>query len=107
MLSIPFFPQGANGATPGASAFVAATTSVQQIMLPFVSPVAVSIRIVVKGTSAIAWSEGIATGLTMGNGVVMLANTVEVFTIPPGVDRISVIADAAGSNVYLNVGDGE
>ncbi|CAB3782101.1 hypothetical protein [Paraburkholderia fynbosensis] len=102
-----FQPRGAQGATPAAQAQIAVTTSVQQINLPAVPVQGGTMRMVVDGSANIAWSYGVSASLSMTNGVPMLANTIETFTVPDGVTQLSVIGAAAGSTLRIVVGDGQ
>jgi len=103
----PFQPRGATGTTPTANASLAVTASVQQITIPAVSNDGGTMRIVVSGTQEIAWSYGVSSGLSLSNGVSMLANTVESFAIPGGITQLSVVAAATGSTIRVHVGDGQ
>jgi len=103
----PFQPRGATGTTPTANASLAVTASVQQITIPTVSNDGGTMRIVVSGTQEIAWSYGVSSGLSLSNGVSMLANTVESFAIPGGITQLSVVAAATGSTIRVHVGDGQ
>lgn len=103
-MEFAFQPAGAQGATPTASTTLAVTTSVAQLTLP-VWPQAKSLRLVNNGAAAIAWSYGVSANLSMTNGVVMLPNTVETFSIPPGTTQLSVIG-AAASSFSASVGEG-
>lgn len=101
-----FQPRGASGTTPNAQTNIAVTASVQQLTLPPIPQEGGSMRIVVDGTSNIAWSFGVSSGLTIGNGVHMLANTVEAYSIPGGVTQLSVIGASTGSTMRVIIGDG-
>lgn len=103
----PFQPIGATGTTPTASTALAVTASVQQITLPAVPRDGGSMRIVVDGTSNIAWSYGVSSSLTMSNGTSMLANTVETFSLPGGTTQLSVIGVSTGSTIRVSVGNGQ
>jgi hypothetical protein len=97
----------ASGA-PTAQQNVAVTTGVQQVNLP--SPAVFdnqTVRLVVDGSANIAWCCGNNSSLTMNNGVHMLANTVETFSVPVGTTQLSVIGAAAGSTFRVFVGDGQ
>lgn len=102
-MEFAFQPTGAQGTTPAASTSLAVTTSVQQLTLP--TYVGQSMRLVNNGDSAIAWAYGVSSGLTMGNGVVMLPGTVEVFTVPPGTTQLSVIGASTGSTLVAHIGE--
>lgn len=103
----PFQPRGASGNPPAAQASIAVTTAVQQLTLPQIPSEGGSMRIVVDGTANVAWSFGVVAGLTMNNGLPMLANTVESFSIPAGVTQLSVVGSATGSTIRVVVGDGQ
>lgn len=103
----PFQPRGAVGTTPNTQVNIAVTSAVQQVNLPVLPSEGVSMRVVVDGTQGIAWSYGSSSGLTVGNGVYMLPNTVEVFNLPPSVTQLSVIAAASGSTLRVILGDGQ
>lgn len=62
-------------------------------------------RFIVDGTSTLAWCYGTNANLTAANGVAMLANSCEVFSIPVGVTVISAIG-TAGSTLRICPGDG-
>jgi hypothetical protein len=102
-----FQPRAANQTPPRTQVNGAVTAAVTQINLtdsPFETEC--SARFVVDGAQSVAWAYGAQAGLTTGNGVFMLANSVEVFTIPAGITQISVIAAATGSTLRITVGDG-
>lgn len=103
----PFQPRGATGTTPAANVSLAVTAAVQQITIPPVPAEGGTMRIVVSGTQEIAWSYGVSSGLSLSNGVAMLANTIESFSIPGGVTQLSVVAAATGSTIRVHVGDGQ
>ena len=107
MLVSAFTPRGANPNPPVAQVNVGVTAAVQQINLqnaPYANETVA--RFVVNGTVAIAWCYGAQAGLTTSNGVLMLGNTVEVFSIPKDVTQISCIAGGVGSTLSIIVGDG-
>ena len=99
-----FQPAGAQGTTPTASTRVVVATAVQQLTLPLFS--GKTMRLVNEGTSPIAWSYGVSSGLTLANGTKMLPNTIETFTLPSGITQLSVVADVAGSIFTASVGEG-
>jgi hypothetical protein len=101
-----FQPDGSFNPTPTCSTSVAVTTAVQQLTLPASLVQNGTMRLLVSGTAQIAWCYGANNNLTMGNGLNMLANTVETFGIPTGVTQISVIGASTGSTVYASVGVG-
>ncbi|WP_257834541.1 hypothetical protein [Burkholderia glumae] len=102
-----FQPRGAQGTTPAATTNIAVTASVQQLALPSTTAESTTMRLTNSGTQTVFWSYGAASGLTVSNGVPVLANTVEEFTVPGGVSQISVIASATGSTLYATLGDGQ
>lgn len=103
----PFQPSGANVDPPTANTSLAVTASVQQLTIPVIRSGVGTIRIVVSGTQEVAWSFGVAPSLTLTNGVAMLPNTVETFTVPPNVTQISVVAAATGSTIRVHTGYGQ
>jgi hypothetical protein len=104
-MDFAFQPAGAFGATPAASTSLAVTLVVQQLALP--AFVGQSMRLVNNGTASIAWSFGVSANLSMTNGVVMLPNTAEMFTVPVGTTQLSVIGSAAGTSVLTaSIGEG-
>lgn len=103
----PFQPRGASGTTPTAQTNIAVTAAVQQLTLPAIPAEGCSMRVVVDGTANIAWSYGVSSGLTLDNGVHMLAQTVEVYSVPAGTTQLSVIGAATGSTLRVIVGDGQ
>jgi len=105
--SFSFQARGATGTTPAAQTALAVTAAVQQITLPSAPSEGGTIRVVVDGTQNIAWSYGVSASLNLSNGVHMLANTVETFSVPGGITQLSVIAAATGSTVRVMVGDGQ
>ncbi|MGG2046765.1 hypothetical protein [Burkholderia gladioli] len=102
-----FQPRGAAGATPNSTTNLAVTTAVQQLTLPAVPAEGATLRLVCSGTQTVFWSYGVSSGLTVSNGVPLLANTVEPFFVPGGATQISLIAAATGSTVYATIGDGQ
>lgn len=91
----------------GVQASIAVTAVVQQLDLPAIPAGGGAMRVVVDGTANVAWTYGAVAGLTLNTGVHMLANTVEVFSIPGNVTQLSVIGAAAGSTLRVIVGDGQ
>lgn len=64
-----------------------------------------AVRIVNAGTTSIAMA--FDTTATTTQGMVMLGNTVESFTLPQGVSAISFISlSGAAGTVYVTQGDG-
>jgi hypothetical protein len=103
----PFQPRGAAQTTPTAQVSGAVTASVTQINLPAtVGSDSLNARFCVHGTDPVSWAYGNQSGLTLGNGVFMLPNSVEVFALPPGFSQISVISSGTGSTLRIVVGDG-
>jgi len=102
-----YTPRGANSNPPTAQAQIAVTASQQPLTIPgapFVSDTPA--RFMVDGTVPITWCYGNEAGLTVNNGVPMVANSVELFSIPSNVTQISVIAAGTGSTLRIVVGDG-
>ena len=102
-----FQPRGATGTTPNSTTNLAVTTAAQQLTLPSIPAEGATLRLVCAGTQTVFWSYGASSGLTVSNGVPVLANTVETFFVPGGTTQISLIAAATGSTVYATVGDGQ
>ena len=102
----PFQPRGAVGTTPAGQTSIAVTAAVQQLTLPPVPAEGGSMRLVNAGTQTIYWSYGVSASLSTSNGVPMLPNTVETFSVPGGTTQLSVIAGATGSTLIATVGDG-
>lgn len=105
--TFPFTPRAANTTTPASQVALAVTASVQQMTLPG-APYAseTSARFVVDGTSTIAWCWGSNANLTVNNGCYMLANSIEIFTIPSGITQVSVVSSGTASTLRIVVGDG-
>jgi hypothetical protein len=106
MSRFPFQPRSADQTTPAAQINGAVTASVTQINLPPLGSSAVTARFCVQGTDPVSWAYGSRSGLTLGNGVFMLPNSVEVFSLPPGVTQISAISSGTASTLRIVVGDG-
>lgn len=102
----PFQPRGASGTTPAAQTSIAITAAVQQLTLPPIPAEGCSALITVDGASNVAWSFGVSSGLTLGNGVFLLANTQGAFSIPGGVTQMSVIGASAAGTFRVVIGDG-
>jgi hypothetical protein len=103
----PFQPRGADQTTPTAQVNGGVTASVTQINLPAgFSGTGGHARFCVQGADPVAWAYGSRASLSLGNGVFMLPNSVEVFSIPPGVSQISVISSGTASTMRIVVGDG-
>jgi hypothetical protein len=102
----PFQPRGATGTTPTVQTVLTISAAVQQLTIPPVSPDGGTMRIVVDGSASVAWSYGTSASLTIDNGCHMLGNTVETFSIPPGITQLSVIGSAAVGKFRVTVGDG-
>ena len=92
---------------PTGTASVAVTTSIQQITLPGAPYGGETIgRFVNSGTQTIFWCYGTSASLSVSNGMPMMANTAELFTLPKSITKISVIGPATGSTLYITAGDG-
>jgi len=102
----PFQPRGASGTTPTAQVATTIAATVTTFNIPPMGADGGSILIAVDGTANVAWSYGASTGLTVSNGVFMLANTKETFSIPGGVTQMSVIGASAAGTFRVMVGDG-
>lgn len=104
----PFLPRASNQNPPAGTSNGAVTAAVTQINLPATAPyeTETTARFVNAGSQTVFWCYGTQAGLTAANGVPVLANTVETFTIPAGISTISVIAASTGSTLYITVGDG-
>lgn len=64
-----------------------------------------SIRLVNIGTQTVFVALGTVTS-SVTTSMPILANSVEVFTLPAGITTLSVIAAGTGSTLYATVGDG-
>jgi hypothetical protein len=107
----PFQPRAANQQPPLAQDNIASTTSaVQTLTLTNTAGTGLetecTIRVVNQGTDVTAWCYGTRAGLTLANGILMLPNTVETFSLPAGVTTLSVIGSAGGNTFRVNAGDG-
>lgn len=103
----PFQPRGASGTTPTAQTALVISAAVQQITLPLIPAEGCSMLIAVDGAANVAWSFGASSGLTINNGVFMLANTKEVFGVPGGTLQLSVIGASAAGTFRVTIGDGQ
>jgi hypothetical protein len=104
-----FLPRAANQNPPKSQDVLAATTNaVQTLTLTNTGNVETecTIRVVNQGTDVTAWCFGVQAGLTLANGVFMLPNTVETFTLPQGVSALSVIGSVGGNSLRVIAGDG-
>ena len=63
-----------------------------------------TVRIVNSGSAAVF--AAFDTTATTTQGMVMLPNTVESFTLPQGCATVSFISTTTGNTVYLTTGDG-
>lgn len=98
----PFQP--AAGAATTSS--IAVTTASQTLTLsPGVGSDGGSMRVANLGTQTIFVALGAVTS-SMTTSLPMVANSVEIFSLPGGVNTLSVIAAAAGSTVYVTIGMG-
>lgn len=99
-----FQPRAANQNPPLSQVAGAGTGSVAQITVPLVQTEC-TMRIVIDGPSSGAWCYGTQAGLTASNGVFMVGNTVETFSLPAGISTLSFIF-ASGTNFRVIFGDG-
>lgn len=100
----PQFPfQPLSGNAPATAAAV--TTSAAQLTLPAVPSDGAQMRITIDGNQRVSWAYG-NVPVNITTGVLMLANTVEVFDVPGGTTQISHNAPAAGSNISVCIGRG-
>lgn len=97
--NVPFQPQGASvNITVGvASAGAQVTSTVSAVQYRFVN----------SGANGIYWlaAQGALPTVTAANGIMMLPNTVEVFTLPPNA-FIATIAGATGNTLQVTPGEG-
>lgn len=103
----PFQPRGASGTTPTAQVALSITAAVQQITLPTMPTEGCTALIAVDGSANVAWCYGVSSGLTISNGVFMLANSKESFSIPGGISQLSVIGASALGTFRVVIGDGQ
>lgn len=100
--TFPFQP----AATAATTSNIAVTTASQTFTLaPSVGADGGSMRVTNSGTQNIFWALGSVTA-SMTTSMVMQPNTTETFSLPGGVNTISVIAPATGSTMYVTVGIG-
>ncbi|TAL90913.1 MAG: hypothetical protein EPN62_00830 [Candidimonas sp.] len=104
---LAFQPAQSQANPPACTAQIAVTTAAQLLTLPVSNNPNGTMRIVVSGTANVAWCYSDKNALTMATGVLMLANTSEVFALPGSVTAITVIGAAAGSTLSVCVGDGK
>ena len=64
-----------------------------------------SLRLANIGTQTVFVALGTVTS-SVTTSMPVLANSVEVFTLPGGITTLSVIAEATGSTLYATIGDG-
>lgn len=104
----PFQPRAANQNPPKTQDQIATTNAQQALTLANTGSVMTEtvIRVVNQGADVTAWCYGSQAGLTLNNGVLMLPNSVETFTLPAGVTQISVIGSAGGNTFRVMAGDG-
>lgn len=106
--NFPFQPSGAQGTTPTCQAAISITTAVQTLNLPATSSDDNAMLVSVdSGTANVAFSYGVSSGLTIGNGCFCRAGSQQVFTLPPGVSALSVIGSAADGTFRVCVGRGQ
>lgn len=106
MQQYPFQPRGAIGTTPTAQTAQSITAAVSTFNIS-VPADGCSVLIAVDGASNVAWSYGASSGLTLSNGVFMLSNTKETFTMPGGITQMSVIGASASGTFRVIIGDGQ
>lgn len=109
----PFLPRAANQNPPKAQDNIVTTAAVQTLTLTNTANAAgggteteATIRVVNQGSDVTAFCFGVQAGLLLANGIVMLPNTVETFTLPQGVTALSVIGSAGGNTLRVTSGDG-
>jgi hypothetical protein len=99
-MAFAFQPRGGAASTVS----IAVTASAQAVGLPVLAAESCTVRLVNAGTQTVFIAfTGTAVAAT---SMPMLANTVEVFSMPNG-SALSVIAAATGSTLYATVGDGQ
>jgi hypothetical protein len=64
-----------------------------------------SMRLANIGTQTVFVALGTVTS-SVTTSMPILANSVEVFTLPASITTLSVIADGTGSTLYATIGDG-
>lgn len=81
--------------------------STKLVVLPQIARSDDTVRIVVAGTATARVKRGNSTAVTgsVANGSIMLANSVEVFTLDTGNTHFA-ISGAAGSTVEIEMGTG-
>ena len=67
-----------------------------------------SVRIVNSGTQAVSLEFGKSNAVTavISTSILMLANSAEVFLLPPDITYIAAIAASTGSTLNITVGEG-
>ena len=109
-VQFPFPPRAANQNPPLAQDQIGTTAAVQTLTLTNSAGAGneteCTIRVVNQGTDITSWCYGTRPGLTLNNGVLMLPNTVETFSLPAQVATLSVIGSAGENTFRVNPGDG-
>lgn len=92
--------------TAASTTALAVTASNQTLTLsPNGGSMTRSMRIAVIGTQTVFIALGTVTS-SVTTSMPILANSVEVFTLPAGLTTLSVIAADTGSTIYVTVGEG-
>lgn len=117
MLPQTFGPVAAPGqAGPQNTTAISVLAASQRSILPAkTGSNGTQVRIVNSGPDTIYWAWGydntvvaaIPSAGVPANGIAMLQNTVETFTLPPQVQWIAVIGATGGTNtLYITIGEG-
>ena len=92
--------------TAASTTALAVTASNQTLtMSPNGGSMTRSMRIAVIGTQTVFVALGTVTS-SVTTSMPILANSVEVFTLPAGLTTLSVIAASTGSTIYVTIGEG-
>ena len=92
--------------TAASTTALAVTASNQTLtMSPNGGSMTRSMRIAVIGTQTVFVALGTVTS-SVTTSMPILANSVEVFTLPAGLTTLSVIAAGTGSTIYVTIGEG-
>jgi len=97
----PFQPS----ATAATTLNIAVTAANQTFTIPAPASNGGTIRLANVGSQVVFWAYGTVTS-AVATSTPLLPNTAEVFTLPGGVTRLSVIAAATGSTLYATIGEG-
>lgn len=88
---------------------LAVTAAAQSIawntLVPLIGPQSQVGRFANMGTQVIYWLQDLVNTITVANGTPMAANSIETFTLKPGVP-VQVIAPATGSTLTISMGEG-